>query len=47
MCGLKSGVSLLIPLTGAFPTFFAFEFMTSADKSDWLPAISVRAGSAL
>jgi hypothetical protein len=45
--GLQSAVSLLIPLTESFLTFFAFKIMVPAERSDYFPAISVWAGSAL
>ena len=47
LLGLYSGIFLLVPLAGSFPTFFTLKRIVPAEKSDWFPAISVQAGPAM
>ena len=47
LLGLYFGIFLLVPLAGSSPTFFTLKRIVPAEKSDWFPASSVQAGSAM
>ena len=47
LLGLYSGISPVIPLAGSFLTFFALKRIVPTERSDWFPAISLQAGSAM